>query len=160
MREESGSSMVSAKVIAKYIVSFFQEVGDPITNLKLQKLLYYVQGWHLALFGKPAFSDEVQAWVHGPVCLEVYRAYKHNKWSPIIEVQDSYKIDESLENHIDEVIDVYGEDAGWALERRTHAEAPWLTARKGLEADEESSNPISHQSMIDFFSTLADNGED
>lgn len=47
--------MASAHEVARYIIRFFQEAGDPVTNLKLQKLLYYVQGWHLALRGNLHF---------------------------------------------------------------------------------------------------------
>ena len=55
--------MANAHEVARYIIRFFQEAGDPVTNLKLQKLLYYVQGWHLALKGQPAFPERLEAWM-------------------------------------------------------------------------------------------------
>ena len=50
--------------------------GDMMTNLRLQKLLYFAQGWHLARFGRPLFDASIEAWPYGPVVPEVYRAYK------------------------------------------------------------------------------------
>ena len=50
--------------------------GDLMTNLRLQKLLYFAQGWHLARFGRPLFDASIEAWPYGPVVPEVYRAYK------------------------------------------------------------------------------------
>lgn len=147
--------MKSAPEIAKYIVHFFQERQDPVTNLKLQKLLYYVQGWHLALFNKPAFSEEIQAWVHGPVVPEVYREYKSLRWNPIVEETAPVELEPELKALVDEVLDVYGGDGGWELERRTHSEAPWLEARNGLPPDAESHNVISLGAMSSYFKTLA-----
>ncbi|HUZ03805.1 MAG TPA: type II toxin-antitoxin system antitoxin SocA domain-containing protein, partial [Acidobacteriaceae bacterium] len=57
----------SASDIAKYFIASFQKKNKAISNLKLQKLLYYAQAWHLALYGSPLFSDSIEAWVHGPV---------------------------------------------------------------------------------------------
>lgn len=52
------------------------EQGDMMTNLRLQKLLYFAQGWHLARYGKPLFEDEIVAWQYGPVVPAVYNEYK------------------------------------------------------------------------------------
>jgi len=60
--------------IARHIVRESRTTGEPITNLKLQKLLYYCQGWHLAYHEKVLFSDPIQAWVHGPAVPNVYRS--------------------------------------------------------------------------------------
>lgn len=50
--------------------------GDMMTHLRLQKLLYFAQGWHLARYGKPLFDDEIEAWQYGPVVPTVYDTYK------------------------------------------------------------------------------------
>jgi len=67
----------TANDIAKYIICTFHEAGDQITNMKVQKLLYYVQGCHLGLYGTPAFAGEFQAWKYGPVEPSVYSEYSH-----------------------------------------------------------------------------------
>ncbi|MFD2419431.1 Panacea domain-containing protein [Amycolatopsis pigmentata] len=66
----------NASTVAKWFVAW-AEADDEATlsNLKLQKLLYYAQGHYLALTGRPLFDDEIQAWSHGPVVPAVYRQW-------------------------------------------------------------------------------------
>ncbi|OQY42717.1 MAG: hypothetical protein B6240_13665 [Desulfobacteraceae bacterium 4572_87] len=52
-----------------------EEAGDLISNLKLQKLVYYAQGFYLALYDEPLFNEPIEAWTHGPVIRELYRSY-------------------------------------------------------------------------------------
>ena len=71
--------MMPAHDVARYFVSLVdEEAGDSITNLKLQKLLYYAQGVNLALNDVCLFPDPIEAWTHGPVVPNVYRAYKQH----------------------------------------------------------------------------------
>lgn len=70
------STVYKSREIADYIILYFQEHGEPLTNLKLQKLLYYAKGWYLALYDKPLFNDKIEAWVHGPVVPSIYHAFK------------------------------------------------------------------------------------
>lgn len=146
--------MANAHEVARYIVHFFQEAGDPVTNLKLQKLLYYVQGWHLALRGGPAFSEPLQAWVHGPVQPAVYGAYKKYRWNPITEETVKPEFDAEFKQFIGEVLEVYGTDSGYELERRTHTESPWIDARGGIPSDQDCSTVITLDAMTSYFKTL------
>lgn len=152
--------MTSAIDTAKYIISFFQEREDPITNLKLQKLLYYVQGWHLAIYDECAFSEPLQAWVHGPAQPEVYFQYKKFRWKPIDEDTSAPTINARLSKHIDEVLAEYGTETGYALEHMTHAETPWREARKNLPPDAESTAEISCESMKVYFKQQMNHGQD
>src|SRR5258706_7794342 len=122
-----------------------------LTNLKLQKLLYYVQGWHLAFEGVAAFPERLEAWVHGPVQPGVYGEYKVYRWNPITESVAAPELDEKLRDHIEAVLDAYGGDTPYGLEIRTHHEAPWLLARNGIPADQDSNAIISQESMKKFF---------
>lgn len=151
--------MTTAKTLARYIVSYFQEAGDPVDNLKLQKLLYYVQGWCLAVHDEPAFADEIEAWVHGPVIPGVYVQYKSYRWNPIEAEVEKPVLDEDLRELIHDVLNVYGADSGFELEQRTHNEEPWIEARDGLARDEESHEIITKASMKKFFKRLADETE-
>jgi len=151
--------MASAADVANYIVRKFQESGDPVTNLKLQKLLYYVQGWHLGLFGTPAFEGRFEAWVHGPVVRDVYTRFRDCRWNPIANDVPDVALERRLKDHIDEVLDVYGSDSAWSLERRSHAEDPWIEARGGIAPDEECRNEIPNDAMMAFFGAMA-NAED
>lgn len=70
--------MYRAIDIADYIVERCANTGRPVTNLQLQKILYYVQLNFMRTFNKCAFEDDIQAWRHGPAVKEVY--YKYNTW--------------------------------------------------------------------------------
>jgi uncharacterized phage-associated protein len=63
--------------IADYFVWLANDTGSFVSNLQLQKLVYYAQAWHLALYDRPLFEDDFQAWVHGPVIPELFDKYKH-----------------------------------------------------------------------------------
>ncbi|SDY02400.1 Uncharacterized phage-associated protein [Variovorax sp. YR266] len=143
--------MTSAATVASYVIRFFQDAGDPVSNLKLQKLLYYIQGWHLALRKQPLFPDRFEAWVHGPVVPSVYGSYKQYRWQPIIELTTAPYLDPDAKFIVDEVLRVYGGDTGYSLEQRTHMEPPWQWARGGLAPDQESRALISPESMQQFF---------
>ena len=63
-----------ALTIAKWFIAWAEAEREELSNLKLQKLLYYAQGHHLAEQHRLLFPDEIQAWSHGPVVPEVYHA--------------------------------------------------------------------------------------
>jgi len=143
--------MTTASNVAKYILAHFQENGSPINNLKLQKLLYYCQAWHLALFGTTLFGERVEAWIHGPVVPPVFGEYKSFGWSPIYGIA-SCPLPDGCASHVDEVLFVYGDLSAWDLERLSHSEDPWRAARAGLAPDQPSKNVITLESMRKFYS--------
>lgn len=67
---------IAHKILNKATQTEFEE---PISNLKLQKLLYYMQGFHLAYFDTPLFDDDIEAWMYGPVVPCVYNHFKKMK---------------------------------------------------------------------------------
>ena len=136
----------TASNLAKYIIATVKNSGQPITNLKLQKLLYYSQAWHLALDRQPLFEDRIEAWVHGPVVPTVFREYREFRWSPLT-ADENYQISTDVSKHTVKVLKAYGPLDASQLERLTHSEDPWKEARSGLAADVSSSREISRQSM-------------
>lgn len=70
-------AVADCKDIARhFIVRAYEDGRDAsMTNMKLQKLLYYAQSLHLAVYGEPLFADEIQAWRYGPVCPPAYQLY-------------------------------------------------------------------------------------
>jgi uncharacterized phage-associated protein len=151
-------SETSAQRLAEFIIFSACKRGIFITNLKLQKLLYYSQAWRLAIIGEPLFDERIEAWVHGPVVPPVFGTFKHFRASPIDTIPfegsiESSDRDHSIQEHISEILDVYAGFSGGQLESLTHQESPWLEARKGLAADEPSNNVISHDSMRTFYRT-------
>lgn len=146
---------VTAHDVAKYIIADFHEAEDLITNMKVQKLLYYVQGWHLGLYKSPVFKEELQAWVHGPVQYEVYNQYREYRWNPISHEVEKPDFEQSLVRHIDQVLATYGGETAYMLELMSHQEDPWMEARNGLSADSPCNTVISNKTMNRFFSKLA-----
>lgn len=115
-----------------------------IGKVKLHKLLYYVQGYHLAWEGEPAFSDDIEAWKKGPVVASLWHVEKY--W-----VQSRPKpLQESVNNIITNVLCRLGDKTGADLVAATHAEDPWLEATQGGAV--VANQLISHQSLVEFFS--------
>jgi len=141
--------------IGRYFIYLSNKEKRPITNKKLQKLVYYAQAWSLVFNNKKLFSEPIEAWVHGPAVESLYIQYKDFGYSPIQE-----KIGEASIRNIsgrtkellDEVWRVYGKlDAGY-LEMLTHSEKPWQEARKGLQSSENSEIEISPKAMKNYYS--------
>lgn len=140
---------VTSHDVAKYFLKLSDpEVGDLISNLKLQKLVYYAQGFHLALYGTPLFDEDIVAWEHGPVVVELYRSYRQYG-AGAIPVPDEVNLDKFSEDQrdlLDEVSEVYGQFSAWKLRNMTHSEAPWENTKMN--------EVIDRKLMKDFFSTL------
>ncbi len=143
--------MQRAATISDFFIASLHGCGDPLSNLKLQKLLYYAQAWHLAIFDTPLFDEKIEAWVHGPVVVSEYRRFKGWAWQPIMDNPTIPTLDESTEAHLQEVLDAYGSKNAYELEQLTHSEAPWKDARKGIPEDEPSNEVISHDEMKKFY---------
>jgi uncharacterized phage-associated protein len=145
---------VPASQVADYLIRFSQDHGDPISNLKLQKLLYYAQAWHLALYDKPLFQEKIEAWIHGPAVKSVYRVFKDWSWKPITARPTKPDLPKRVTKHLDEVMEVYGGLSAFDLERLTHSEKPWQKARGNTPKDESSSAIISHDDMRKFYRSM------
>lgn len=140
--------MYSADQIAKYFLSRTdEEIGDVMTNLKLQKLLYYAQGFHLAIFHRPLFPETIEAWIHGPVVPDIYYGYSQHGALPIpfSDDFDPMLLDDETRELLDEVYEVFGQFSAWKLRNMTHEEAPWQSTAKR--------EVISHEKLQTFFAT-------
>lgn len=122
------NTSVSALTVAKYFLSLAdEEAGDLMSNLKLQKLLYYAQGCWVAVNGaeKPLFRDKVYAWKHGPVVKIVYNHYSKFKGNALpVEARPELRRD--IVAFLNEVYRVFGRFSGWQLREMTHRETPWI----------------------------------
>lgn len=143
---------ITAHDVANYILWLDDrfEGSEGITPLKLQKLVYYCQGFHLAMFDGNLFEDEIQAWLHGPVVADLYHHFK-SVGDDIVEPPKDINLElftkEQLEL-LDEVIESYGQFSAWRLRNMTHEELPW---KKAYEAGKN--NPISTLDMKSYFKT-------
>lgn len=124
--------MFQAKDIAEWFVNWAHAGEEPsdVTNLKLQKLLYYAQAHHLGQHGQPLFNDSIQAWSHGPVVPSVYRAYKRYGSNPVGSVDPNFSWEQFSQpamEYLATVWNTYGQYSAWQLRNMTHAETPWAS---------------------------------
>jgi len=120
-----------------------------MTNMKLQKLLYYAQSLHLALYDQPLFDEEIQAWRYGPVCPRAYRFYSEfeAKQLPIPKKDFLSNIPDDKIKLLEETWEYFGSYHAFRLSNMTHGEFPWQKARKGLPSDASSTEPIILEDM-------------
>lgn len=128
-----------------------RESGDSITHLKLQKLLYFAQAWHLANRNKPLFKDDFQAWAHGPVVRAIYDRFRGQSWEPLAPVESQPNLSESEAALLEQVFETYGQYGAKYLENLTHKHQPWRSAREGLSPEERCETVITKKSMRDFY---------
>lgn len=136
--------------IADYFIQLANETGSFISNLKLQKLVYYAQAWHLALYNAPLFEEEFQAWVHGPVIPTLYQKYKSFGWQPIL-VAATPTLPANISQFLKDVADEYFACDAYQLEQMTHAEDPWKWAREDLPPDAPSNAVIQKEWMKEYY---------
>ena len=151
------------RAVAEYFIKLANYHGESITHLKLQKLVYYAQAWHIALNDRtPLFEEnrEFQAWQHGPVNYDLYQDYKKYSWNQINHEPNDTLIDKNLsqteKEFIEEVSSVYMQHGAYKLELMTHQEEPWISARGGLANDANSSNALDEEIMYDFYRRLSE----
>jgi uncharacterized phage-associated protein len=141
---------MDALITANYFLALQDaDAGDLISNLKLQKLLYYAQGLYLASTGQPLFEDSIQAWMHGPVVPTVYHSFKSfgAKPLPVPKGFDPMVISAKQRGFLDEVYRIYGQFSAWKLRSMTHDEPPYRDAA----SKKRPIKIISHASMKDYF---------
>lgn len=123
-----GVNMLTCFDVADYFKTLVdEESGDLMTNLKLQKLVYYAQGFYLALHEEPLFNEEIEAWTHGPVIPELYHYYKDHgaKGIPKPDNFDISIYPDHVKDLLNDIYDVYGKYSAWKLRDMTHEEEPW-----------------------------------
>ena len=129
-----------------------------VMNLKLQKLVYYVQAWNFGKNADPFVEGDFEAWIHGPANRVLYDRFKDTKsLYSVIGKEDVFNRDalDVLEpedsEFIDLILDNYASYNASDLERMTHKEDPWIMARKGYGPLDRCTNVISPESMIDYY---------
>lgn len=146
--------------VAKYLLTLAAGNTVKISPLKLQKLLYYCEGWTLAITDNELFPKEnFQAWVHGPVNVRTYHEFhtSYGMFDPI-DIPKEAPLDASVTVEqkaiIERVFEVYNQYSGSQLEMMTHAEKPWIEARGTLASDMHSDKIIDKSTMREEFSQV------
>lgn len=159
--------MARALDVAHYLMHLAAAEVEPdyLTHLRLQKLLYYVQGWSLAMRGRPLFPERIEAWAHGPVVRDLYPHFAAHGPYPIIAdsistafrpEDDPQELDEEEKALIRDVWEVYKSYSATHLRKMTHAETPWREARGDLGPADRCHNAITLDAMRRYFDRLAE----
>ncbi len=122
--------MYSAIDVARYIILRCNQRGRTISNLKLQKILYFVQAEFLVSQDAPCFRENIEAWDFGPVIPDVYHRYKVYGSASIPTVRDDNYCPFGKDDKVlaDEIIDECSKYAASTLVEITHRQSPWKTA--------------------------------
>ena len=156
----AGLFCVSDKMLLT--ISYIFEQMQEITPLALQKLLYFIQGVYMVIYGVPLYKEDCMAWVHGPVYEEVYDLFKDFKYNPIEDnrfaiFKDRFEeLSDQEKKVIDLVVNSFGKYSGKVLEKITHNETPWKNARTDYEPLQPSREIIEKNEIMKYFSLVAD----
>jgi uncharacterized phage-associated protein len=149
--------LVDIDDVADFIIVKMNEASW-LNVLKLQKLLYYVQAWMLALNNIRCFEGTFQAWVHGPVNRDIYNRFKDGKsmysrvrLSDTREEFGERQLPKDVVRHVSAVLEEYGDLSDDQLEEMTHEELPWMEARGDCSPRERCEAPISEVTMRDYY---------
>jgi uncharacterized phage-associated protein len=140
------SAFTSAAAVANYFLAKGKAEPNvpPIDQMKLQKLLFYSQAWYLAMFGRPLFEEDFEAWPWGPVVRDIYSQTRNYGRAPVTgkmqkitfpqvsrsilegRFEEPEVVDEELKKFLDAIWEVHKNYTGVQLSNATHAQGePW-----------------------------------
>jgi uncharacterized phage-associated protein len=140
------------------VAAYVLEKLGPITAMKLQKLCYYAQAWHLVWEDRPLFEARIEAWANGPVVTDLYRMHRGRfNLSPGDIPGDAGALTVDERETVDVVLSFYGSMNAHQLSDLTHREHPWQQARQaaGLAPMERGTAEITTAAMHEYYLTLA-----
>ena len=152
--------MTQANAVADFLIGkVAADHGRSISNLQLQILLYYCQGWHLSAFDAPLFDDDIEAWVGGPVVNDVWDRFQDDSLAiepSTVKGVKLPKLPQNAQALIEMVWDAYVTVPAWTLRDLARSEQPWKEARRDVTETEPSRTPLSRDTMHAFFGGLRD----
>ncbi len=145
--EAKTNTTLSAMDVARHVIAAFygkgkevdERVSEGISNLKLQKLLYFCQAFSLAKLDRPMFKEELSAWKYGPVVSEVYEKYKEHENNPLPEPElqeGATNLSDEDKVVVREVLEIFGGYSAIRLMETTHSHKPWKDLEKRVEKGE------------------------
>ena len=160
---------MKASELAHIVTHFLNQKGDTVSHKKLQKLLYYIDSWHLVHFDTAIVDEDFEAWVHGPVIPTLYKELKEFGFNNI-QVTNNEDVYDSIESEINDIIKKnklnedqlelidtvllrYGNFSSMELEMLSHSEKPWIEARQGVAPHQFCKNKISKANMKKFYAS-------
>lgn len=149
----------SSKTIANYFLDLADAEGKSITPMKLQKLVYYANGWYAGHTGKPLINETVEAWQYGPVIESLYHEFKQYGSEPIVGRASELNwetlkeeiipppTDKQTLRFLDSIWTNYSKYTALTLSEMTHADGtPWSKTWDGVRGKD-----IPHQLIVEHF---------
>ncbi|WP_126245392.1 Panacea domain-containing protein [Chitinophaga rhizosphaerae] len=153
--------MYTANQIASWFLAYTDtHAGDTISPMKLQKLIYYAQAFHLVQFDKPLFNDKIEAWMHGPTVPSIYERFDNEDrsgipYNKLFDPKYPYPdVPEETAEFLEDILFRFGEHSAWFLETLSRQELPWIEARNGIASCKKCNAEITHASMKKFYSKM------
>lgn len=150
--------------VCRHVINYSNEKDYGISNLKLQKVLYFIQAYFLISTPGQCFEEKIEAWDFGPVVPEAYREYKQfgsgdiptvyyvvnvdkeNSWNPNVQKYHDDVICEEDKVRINGVVDQFSDYSATDLVSLTHRQAPWMNAYVPY-----MNNEITLEAIKDYF---------
>jgi len=165
--------------IANYFIEQAQSLGDELTPMKLQKLVFFAHGWHLAIKNSPLIDEQVEAWSYGPVIRSLYREFRkygdqaitekgvfHKKRLKLDgratlqivqpEINDDPESATAIKPLLDRIWEVYGKYSAIQLSNMTHQPGtPWHSVHEQYDGKPPRGTDIPSNVIRDYFRSLA-----
>ncbi len=153
--------MENPLAVANYFIKKSFDTGEELTPMKLIKLVYIAHGWHLGIFDQPLINEAVQAWKYGPVVESVYKEFRHFYNKPITRLGETFTddlqtvtplVNESKNQLLDRVWDVYGKFNGLQLSTLTHQkDTPWDITWNVKDGKNQHAAIIPNQLILEHY---------
>ena len=131
--------METVQNVANYVARKFEDhYGRKIDEMKLHKIMYFIQRESLIQTDEPMFDAAFYGWKFGPVLREVRKMFKDNAFSSM----NPSDMDEKTRDIIDAVFDKYADRDSWSLSWLTHGEYSWQQSRDGIPEGGNGSRPM------------------
>ena len=152
--------------IANYFIELATSHGKALTPMKLQKLVYFAHGWHLAIKNSPLIDEQVEAWSYGPVIPSLYRKFREFGDQSVTEavgpsrtrakIQDDPEFNTSTKPLLDRVWEVYGNHSAIQLSNMTHVPGtPWRSVQDSYNGKPPKGTDIPSDVIKKYFRDLA-----
>ena len=118
--------------ICTYVVHYSNKKNYGVSNLRLQKILYFIQAYFLRIKKEPCFREPIEAWDFGPGVPKAYHRYKYFGSSEIPDFEEPFNDfdDPTDEKIIRGVVDLLSKYTTTQLVSMTHRQSPWAGTYK------------------------------
>jgi uncharacterized phage-associated protein len=147
--------MITAINVSELFLSWGNKEGEVITNLKMQKLLYYAEAWHLVNFKCSLFKEEIEAWQYGPVIREAYNHFKEFNHTGIEYLSTGLEEQQFNPDQLEFLTEFYDKFiviSAHSLVNSSHSEKPWMDTFD--KSNPLANNLMSKEKMKTYYNSL------